>query len=81
MISAIFSVEKYIRRPKRLRAALSWRENSVSDRRLMRCPSSQRLRILASCPVVISGPDDLKNSSFAPGTVIFPLDFGIQKIG
>ncbi len=77
MISAIFSVEKYTRRPKRLRAALTWRENSVSDRRLMRSPSSERLRILASCPVVSSGPDDLKNSSFALGTVIFPLDFGI----
>jgi hypothetical protein len=27
---------------------------------------------LASCPVVNSGPDDLKNSSFALDTVIFP---------
>jgi len=80
MISAIFSVEKYTRRPKRLRAALTWRENSVSDRRLMRNPSSERLRILASCPVVSSGPDDLKNSSFALGTVILPLGFGISEI-
>ena len=77
MISAIFSVEKYTRRPNRFRAALTWRENSVSDRRLIRNPSSERLRILASCPVVSSGPDDLKNSSFALGTVIFPLGFGI----
>jgi hypothetical protein len=43
----------------------------------MRNPSSERLRILASCPVISSGPDDLKYSSFALGTVIFPLGFGI----
>jgi hypothetical protein len=80
MISANSLVEKYTRRPKRLRAALTWRENSVSDRRLMRSPSSERLRILACCPVVSSGPDDLRNSSFALGAVIFPLGFGIWEI-
>jgi hypothetical protein len=37
----------------------------------------ERLRILASCPVVSSGPDVLKNSSFALDTVIFPLGFKI----
>jgi hypothetical protein len=77
MISAIFSVKKYTRRPKCFLAALTWRENSESDRRLIRSPSSERLRIFASCPVVSSGPEDLRNSSFALGTVIFPPCFGI----
>jgi hypothetical protein len=35
---------------------------------------------LASCPVVSSGPDVLKNSSFALDTVIFPLGFGLSEI-
>ena len=44
---------QYTRRPNRLRAALTWRENSISDRRLMRSLSSDRLRILASCPTTL----------------------------